>query len=116
MNIAHVFNGKIVAVYDESQQPLSFKGKLLPIIETPRPADKVGSKWSQHYEVFEDRVELLWFEEVLTSSEQETIDNSAETARIREIIAVLRAGEGTATARLVRLERVVGHLCKLTLS
>jgi hypothetical protein len=113
MNIAHVLNGKVVAVYDESQQPLSFKGKLLPFIETPRPAGKVGSKWSQHYEVFEDRVELLWFKEVLTASEQETVDNLAETSRIREVMAALRTGEGTAAERLVRLERVVGHLCKL---
>lgn len=116
MNIAHVFDGRVVAVYDESQKPRSFKGKLLPLTENKRPADKVDSRWSQRYEVFEDRVELLWSEEALTADDQTTVDNLAETSRIREIMAALRAGEGTAAERLARLERVVGHLCKLTLS
>ncbi len=115
MKLAHVLDGRIVAFYDEATPPHSFKGKLLPIFDTERPADKTGIQWSKRYEPFEDRVEVKWIEEVLSPEQQEFIDNVAETARIRTIMEALRTGQGTAAERLARLERVVGHLCKLTL-
>ena len=115
MKLAHVLDGRIVAFYDESNPPQSFKGKLVPVVETERPADKPGIQWSKRYELLENRVELKWSEDVLTAEQQEFIDNLDETARIRTIMEALRAGQGTAAERLARLERVVWHICKLTI-
>lgn len=115
MKLAHVLDGRIVAFYDESNPPQSFKGKLLPVVDTERPPEKAGSTWSKHWEVFEDRVEVRWLDVPLSAEEQATAEDIAETARIRTIMEALRSGQGTAAERLARLERVVGHLCKLTL-
>lgn len=115
MNLAHVVNGQIVAIYPEGRAPVSYKGKLLPVSESEQPKDKPGVAWRKHFEVFEDRVELRWLEETLSTEEQATAEDIAETARIRTIMEALRSGQGTAAERLARLERVVGHLCKLTL-
>lgn len=51
----------------------------------------------------------------LSVEELDAIESVAETARIRAIMEALRSGQGTAAERLARLERVVGHICKLTL-
>lgn len=114
MTFAHVYDGRVVATYADGQQPRSYKGKLLPVIETERPPDKAGFAWSKHYEAFDDRVEVRWVDMPLSAEEQESIDNVAETDRIRTIMVALLTGQGTAAERLARLERVVGHLCKLT--
>lgn len=114
MTFAHVYDGRVVATYDDGQQPRSFKGKMLPVVETERPPDKAGSTWSKWWEVFEDRVELRWMDVPLSVDEQAAVETLAETARIRAVMDALRAGQGTAAERLARLERVVGHLCKLT--
>ena len=116
MTFAHVYDGRIVATYEDGQQPRSYKGKMLPVVEAKRPPDKAGSTWSKLWEVFEDRVEARWADVPLSTEEQEAVDNLAETSRIRSILDALRSGQGTAAERLARLERVVGHLCKLTLS
>jgi hypothetical protein len=115
MKIAHVFDGRIIAFYDESNPPHSFKGRLLPVVEPERPSDKDGISWVVKPNVFDDRVELAWVEVPWTPEEREAVDNVAETSRIRTTLEALRAGQGTAAERLARLERVVGHLCKLTL-
>ncbi len=115
MNLAHVVDGRVLAIYPSEQAPRSFKGSLLPVVETERPAAKDGISWVVKPTVFDDRVELAWVEMPWTAAEQEAIDNAAETSRIRAIMEALRAGQGTAAERLARLERVVGHLCKLTL-
>lgn len=51
----------------------------------------------------------------LSVEELDAIASAAETERIRTIMENLRSGQGTAAERLARLERVVGHICKLTL-
>lgn len=114
MTFAHVYDGRIVATYRDGQQPQSYKGKMLPFVETERPPEKAGSTWSKHWEVFEDRVEVRWVDVPLSAEEQDAVETLAETSRIRTVMDALRAGQGTAAERLTRLERVVGHLCKLT--
>lgn len=114
MKLAHVLDGRIVAFYDESNPPQSFKGKLVPVVETDRPPEKDGFTWSNHWEVFEDRVEMRWVDVPLSAEEQDAVETLAETSRIRAVMDALRSGQGTAAERLTRLERVVGHLCKLT--
>lgn len=115
MTFAHVYDGRIVATYDDGQQPKSFKGRMLPVVETERPPDKPGVAWSRRYEAFEDRVEVRWVDVPLSAEEQDAVEALAETARIGTVMDALRTGQGTAAERLARLERVVGHLCKLTL-
>jgi hypothetical protein len=115
MNLAHVMDGVVLAIYPSQKAPRSYKGELLPVVETERPAPKDGSSWAVNPVVFEDRVELAWVDVPWTAEEREAVDNVAEISRIRTIIEALRTGQGTAAERLARLERVVGHLCKLTL-
>lgn len=114
MKLAHILGGRILAIYPKDQPPRSYKGVLLPVVETERPADNPGSKWVLQGTVFDDRVELGWVAVPLSAEEQESIDNVAETVQIRTIMDALRTGQGTAAERLARLERVVWHLCKLT--
>lgn len=114
MTFAHVYDGRIVATYADGQLPRSYKGKMLPVVETERPPDKAGVAWSQRYEAFEDRVEVRWMDVPLSAEEQDAVEALAETSRIRTVMDALRTGQGTAAERLARLERVVGHLCKLT--
>lgn len=115
MNLAHVVGGVVLAIYPSEQAPRSFKGALLPVVETERPAAREGFSWVAQHNVFDDRVELSWIEVPWTAEQQEAADNEAETAQIRTIMEALRSGQGTAAERLARLERVVGHICKLTL-
>lgn len=115
MRIAHVMDGAVLAIYPSDQAPNSFKGKLLPVAESERPGPpKSGQKWFVKPVVFEDKVELTWVEVPLNAEELEALDNVEETDRLRAVMEALRAGQGTAAERLARLERVVGHLCKLT--
>lgn len=115
MRTAHVLNGAILAIYASDQVPQSFKGQLLPVFETEQPPDESGSTWSVKPLVFQDRVELSWVRVTLSAEQKEAADNAEETNRIRTVLAGLRSGDGTAAERLARLERVVGHLCKLTI-
>lgn len=65
--------------------------------------------------IFDDRVELRWEEQPLSTDEQDSVATVEENARIRLIMDALRTGQGTAAERLTRLERVVGHLVKLSI-
>lgn len=51
----------------------------------------------------------------LSAEQLDELATQRETARIRELIDALRTGQGTVAERLIRLERAVAHLCKLTL-
>lgn len=87
MTFAHVYDGRIVATYQDGQQPQSYKGKLLPCVETKRPPEKAGSTWSKHWEVFEDRVEVRWADVPLSAEEQDAVETLAETSRIRLVFS-----------------------------
>lgn len=115
MKNALVLDGRIMAVFEEDQVPLSYKGKLLPVVEVVEPAPKDGSKWQSVYEAFSDRVEQKWIAVALTTEEQAQLEEVVETSRLRAMMDALRAGQGTVGERLARLERVVAHLCRITL-
>ena len=115
MNLAHVIDGFVRAYYRKGSEPTSFKGKLLPVVEDEKPENKPGSKWVEVPSIFDDRVELRWEEQPLSIDEQDAIATAEENDRIRSLIGELRTGQGTAAERLIRLERVVSHLVKLSI-
>lgn len=113
MRLAHVAENRVVGIYEEEgPMPTSFKGTLLPLVETPQPNSKEGFTFVRHFEIKEDRVDVMWTGVPLTTEQKAAEAVQQEATQLRAILTALRDGQGAAGDRLARLEKVVFFLCK----
>lgn len=117
MKVAHVLNGSVVSIYRSGAAPASYKGRMLPVTEVSKPGTSPasGNTWESRLDIIANRVQQAWFERALTTEEKDAQDAEAQRTIIRNLVAALRDGTGTAGERIARLERCVEHLVLKTI-